>query len=58
MGGWLENWRIKLSQPSTMVEVEVEAELGNFKLVVFIPHTHNEGWYSRGIYDLSGPIAF
>ena len=28
MGGWLENWRIKLSQPSTKVEVEVEAELG------------------------------
>ena len=25
----MENWRIKLSQPSTKVEVEVEAELGN-----------------------------
>ena len=28
VGGWEEKWRIRLSQLSTLVEVEVEAELG------------------------------
>ena len=32
----MENWRIKLSQPSTKVEVEVEAELGNLTVNVSV----------------------
>ena len=28
--GWLDKLKIKLSQLSTLVEVEVEAELGNY----------------------------
>ena len=36
--GWLDKLKIKLSQLSTLVEVEVDAELGNdFSLIYTLP---------------------